>query len=257
MTTSPAIELTGLTKRYGGTVALDDVDLSFPAGVLTCLLGRNGAGKTTIFSTVMGLSLPTSGEVRIGGTGVRSREIHVVRRSVGFMAQEPVLYEHLTGREFLRFIGELYGVEYDVSERLDERLARLEMADVADAAIRTYSAGMKKKVALLASILHEPRFLVLDEPFVSLDVVGARVLRETMKDYRDRGRVVVFSTHVMELAEGLADRIAVLHEGRLRFVGTVPELRATFAADPHESLEHVFLRITDDRSQSLHPGRVP
>lgn len=242
--TEPAIQLDGLTRRYGDTTALDAVDLSIPSGTLFCLLGRNGAGKTTALDTVAGLARPTRGDVRISGVSARSSAIRGVRRRMGYMVQSPALYHHLTGREFLRFVGELYEVAPRDLARLDERLASLEMTEAADTAIRTYSAGMKKKIAFLASILYEPEYLLLDEPFASLDAVAARIVKEEMVRFRDARRVVLFATHTMEIAERFAERLAILDRGRLRFEGTLQELRSRHGIRPDEALEALFLRLT-------------
>lgn len=243
--TERGIRLDRLTRRYGRDTALDGVDLWIPPGVLFCILGRNGAGKTTALETIAGLGNPTGGDVRIAGISVRSPDVRALRRRIGYLVQTPALYEHLTGREFLRFVGELYEVTPSSLGSLDRRLAAFEMSDAADAPIRTYSAGTKKKVAFLASILHDPEFLVLDEPFVSLDAVAARRVKEEMLRLKDAGRVVLFSTHTMELAERIADRLAILDRGQILFEGTLRELRSEHGLGPDEALESLFLRLTD------------
>jgi ABC-2 type transport system ATP-binding protein len=242
--TPRGIQLDALVRRYGKTTALDGVDLWIQPGTLVCLLGRNGAGKTTALETIAGLQAPTKGDVRIAGVSVRSDRIHHVRRRLGYLPQTPALYEQLTGREFLRFIGELYEVAPGTLALLDERIATMEMSDAADSPIRTYSVGMKKKIAWLSSILNEPDFLVLDEPFVSLDAVAARRVKETMLRFRDEGRVVLFATHTLEIAERFGDRLAILDGGRLLFQGSVEALRAQHGGCTGETLETLFLRLT-------------
>lgn len=241
----PGILLQRLTRCHGTTTALDSVDLSIKPGLLHCVLGRNGAGKTTMMEVIGGLGMPTRGDAFLGGVSVRSAAARRVRRSLGYLAQTPALYEHLTGREFLLFVAELYHVPLFRFDRLDEGLAALEMRDAADTVIRTYSAGMRKKIAWLAAVLHEPHFLVLDEPFVALDAVSVRQVRETMIRFRDAGRVVLFSTHTMEIAERFADRLTILHRGRVRFDGTFEELRSIHGRGAEETLETLFIRLTE------------
>lgn len=242
----PSIRLDGLTKRFGEKPALREIDLSLHGGSVVCLLGRNGAGKTTTLRTIMGLTTPTDGEVWINGVPVGSEAIHRARRSIGYLAEEPILYDALTGREFLQFIGELYGVSSRVLASLGPAFAGMEMTEVSDDPVRSYSMGMRKKLAFLAATLHDPGILVLDEPTGGLDASSARVVKDTMIDYRDRGRLVLFSTHVLEIAERWADRIAILSQGRLVFDGPLSELRRRHGSGGNapESLESVFLRIT-------------
>jgi ABC-2 type transport system ATP-binding protein len=241
---TPAIELDALTKVYGSKVAVDRLSLSIEAGTLICLLGPNGAGKTTTIHTIMGLKNPTSGDVRIRGTSVRSPEIHRIRRVIGYVPEQPVLYEHLTGREFLQFIAELYQVDAPGLARIDAHLEQLGLAGEADDLIRTYSLGMRKKLACLAALVHDPEILVLDEPTGALDAVSARIVKELMLEARDAGRAVLFTTHILEIAERLADRVAIIDAGTLRFEGSLEELREQVHGRPDETLEDLFIRVT-------------
>jgi ABC-2 type transport system ATP-binding protein len=241
---TPRIEIDHLTKSYGDKVAVRDLSLTVRSGEVFCFLGPNGAGKTTTIHTIVGHKNPTAGDVRINGVHVGSPEIHEVRRAVGYMAEQPVLYDYLTGREFLLFIAELFGVDASRRDWIDEQLERLELGGDADTLIKTYSLGMKKKIAFLAALVPDPDILLFDEPTGSLDAASARLVKDHMLEARDAGKLVFFTTHIMEIAERLADRLAVIHHGRLIAEGTLDDLRQQFGRTPGESLEDIFLRIT-------------
>ena len=252
---TPCIEIDHLTKSYGDKVAVRDLSLTVRSGEVLCFLGPNGAGKTTTIHTIVGHKNPTAGDVRINGVHVGSPEIHEVRRAVGYLAEQPMLYDYLTGREFLLFIAELYGVDASRRDWIDEQLERLELGGDADTLIKTYSLGMKKKIAFLAALVPDPDILLFDEPTGSLDAASARLVKDYMLDARDAGKLVFFTTHIMEIAERLADRLAVIHHGRLIAEGTLDDLRQQFGRTPSESLEDIFLRITggDARRASGNP----
>ncbi len=241
---APRIEIDHLTKSYGDKVAVRELSLTLRSGEVFCFLGPNGAGKTTTIHTIVGHKNPTTGDVRINGVHVNSPEIHEVRRAVGYMAEQPVLYDYLTGREFLLFIAELYGVDASRRDWIDEQLEGLELGGDADTLIKSYSLGMKKKIAFLAALVHDPDILLFDEPTGSLDAASARLVKERMLEARDAGKLVFFTTHIMEIAERLADQLAVIHHGRLIAQGTLDDLRQQFGRTPRESLEDIFLRIT-------------
>jgi ABC-2 type transport system ATP-binding protein len=226
MNVEAGIELCGLTVRYGRTLALDAVDLEAQHRAVYVLLGRNGAGKSTVVRVIAGLVLPSGGDLRIAGTSVRSSDIHRVRRSLGFLPQEPVLHEELSGTEFLRFIRDLYGVAPTEEDRQRGQLARMDVgAWVDDAPIRAYSTGMRKKIALLASLVPRPKCWVLDEPFAGLDEAGARAVEDEIERIRADG-LVFLTSHDPHLAERLADRVGVLDGGRTVFEGPVASFRA-------------------------------
>lgn len=244
MMSSPRIEIVHVTKQYGDSKALDDLTLEVGPGELFCFLGPNGAGKTTTIQTVMGHKMVTSGDIRINGVSVTSSEIHRVRRKIGYLAEQPALYEHLTGREFLLFMAELYDLDVSRLHWIDVQLDRFELGDDADVLVKCYSLGMRKKIALLAALLHEPDILLLDEPTGALDAASARLAKDFMIEARNSGKLVFFTTHVMEIAELLADRIGIIHHGRLVAEGTLVDLCHRNGAGQGESLEDVFLRIT-------------
>jgi ABC-2 type transport system ATP-binding protein len=220
------IELRTVSVRYGRTAALDGVDLQVPPATVYAILGKNGAGKSSLARVIAGLVLPTSGDLHIDGTSVCSPTIHRVRRSMGFLPQEPLLHEELTGREFLQFIRDLYGAGPSTEDRQRELRGRMEVGSWLDAPIRSYSNGMRKKVALLASLLPEPRFWILDEPFAALDGAGVRVLETEISCLRACGGLTLFTAHDPDIAERLADRVGVLDGGKIVFDGPVATFRA-------------------------------
>ena len=238
-------EIDNMSKTYGDKPAVENLNLRIDAGQIFCFLGRNGAGKTTTIQTIVGQKNPTAGDVRVGGVSVGSPGIHGVRRRLGYLAEQPTLHDHLTGREFLLFLAELYGVDASRLEWIDESLMLFELGADADAMIRSYSLGMKKKIALLGALVHDPSIIVLDEPTGALDAAAARLVKDLLIRARNDGKLVFFTTHIMEIAERLADRIAIIDHGRLIADGTLEELRNRFGRKRAESLEDLFLRITD------------
>ena len=244
MSETPHISVDALTKRFGATAAVSDLSLSLEAGQIVGLLGPNGAGKTTTLHIIMGLKTPTSGDVRINRVSVQSPEIASVRRSIGYLPEQPVLYDFLTGREFVQFLGQLYDGALDLDDWLTDNLDVLEMGQDADRLIRTYSMGMRKKIAFLAAMVHRPNILIFDEPTGALDAASARVVKDQMQMAREQGALVLFTTHVMEIAERLADRIAILNHGSLVADGTLQELKEAHARHGRETLEEIFLRLT-------------
>jgi len=244
MSETPHISVDALTKSFGSITAVSELSLTLEAGQIVGLLGPNGAGKTTTLQTIMGLKTPTSGDVRINRVSVRSPEIASVRRSIGYLPEQPVLYDYLTGREFIQFLGQLYDAALDLDGWLTSNLDALQMGKDADRLIRTYSMGMRKKIAFLAAMVHRPNILIFDEPTGALDAASARVVKDQMQMAREQGALVLFTTHIMEIAERLADRIAILNHGSLVANGTLQELKEAHARHGRETLEEIFLRLT-------------
>lgn len=233
-----------LTRHYGSLAAVQDLNLSVEAGELFGFLGPNGAGKTTTIRMVVGLLRPTAGTVSVAGHDVRQEPL-AVKRHVGYLAQTPLLYERLTGREFLRFVGGLYGLSDTTTEAQTERLmALMDLSDKADHLIESYSGGMRHKIGLCGALLHEPPVLVLDEPLTGMDPYSARRIKDMLQDLCRQGSTVFLSTHVLEVAERVCDRVAILNQGRLIAVGTMEALRAQAQSSAETTLEDLFLQLT-------------
>jgi len=240
--TSPLIEMRQLVKRYGEKAAVDGVSLEVHAGEIFGFLGPNGAGKTTTIKVIVGLLQPTSGTVRVGGHDVQKEPLQA-KASSGYVPDEPHLYPKLTGRELLRFVGNLYGVTGEqVERRIDELLRLFDLAPAADDTIDSYSHGMRQKTALAAALVHDPKVLVLDEPTVGLDPKSARLIKDLLRQMAERGAAVFLSTHILEIAENMCDRIGIINQGRLIASGTMAELRSLGKGE--SSLEDIFLSLT-------------
>jgi ABC-2 type transport system ATP-binding protein len=238
------IEVSRLTKKYGDFVAVDSIDLSVAAGEIFGFLGPNGAGKTTTIRILACLSLPSAGTVHIAGYDVVA-EPEVVKRITGYIPDRPYLYEKLTGREHLRFVADLYGVGNSQWEaEADARVAHFGLERWIDARIENYSHGMKQKLVLIATLVHEPRVLVIDEPMVGLDVLAQKQVRELIRQQGMAGNTVFLTTHTLPVAEAVCDRIAIIHEGRIIATGTSDELKAA-AGRPGSPLEEIVLQLTE------------
>jgi ABC-2 type transport system ATP-binding protein len=240
--TSPLIEMRQLVKRYGEKAAVDGVSLEVHGGEIFGFLGPNGAGKTTTIKVIVGLLQPTSGTVRVGGHDVQKEPLQA-KASSGYVPDEPHLYPKLTGRELLRFVGDLYGVTGEqVERRIDELLRLFDLTPAADDTIDSYSHGMRQKTALAAALVHDPKVLVLDEPTVGLDPKSARLIKDLLRQMAERGAAVFLSTHILEITENMCDRIGIINQGRLIASGTMAELRALGKGE--SSLEDIFLSLT-------------
>lgn len=241
-TLSPLIESRELVKKYGEKIAVDGVSFEVAAGEIFGFLGPNGAGKTTTIKMIVGLLKPTSGSVRVAGFDVQSEPL-LAKASCGYVPDEPNLYPKLSGRELLRFVGSLYRLPPEqVRRRTDELLRLFELAQAGDDTIDSYSHGMQQKTALAAALVHDPRVLVLDEPTVGLDPRSARLIKDLLRQMADRGAAVFLSTHILEIAERMCDRIGIINQGRLIAVGTMDQLRSLSAGQT--SLEDIFLNLT-------------
>ena len=241
-TNPPLIELRSLVKKYGEKPAVDDVTLDVYGGEIFGFLGPNGAGKTTTIKAIVGLLRPTAGTVRVAGFDVQRQPIPAKAAS-GYVPDEPNLYAKLTARELLRFVGDLYGVDPGQVERRSEELLRLfDLSQAADDTIDSYSHGMRQKTSLAAALVHDPRVLVLDEPTVGLDPKSARLIKDILRQLADRGAAVFLSTHILEIAERMCDRIGIINQGRLIAAGTMDELRDLGQGESR--LEDIFLALT-------------
>lgn len=238
------IKTANLTRLYGSMPAVQDLTLTARPGELFGFLGPNGAGKTTTIRMIVGLLRPTSGTVFVARHDVQQNPL-AVKRSVGYLAQTPLLYDRLTGREFLRFVGGLYALDEEtIKARADCLLALTDLSDNADRLIESYSGGMRNKIGLCGSLIHEPPVLVLDEPLTGLDPYSARRIKQLLRKLCQQGCTVFLSTHVLEVAERVCDRVGILDGGRLIAVGTIEALRAQAQSSIESILEDLFIRLT-------------
>jgi ABC-2 type transport system ATP-binding protein len=236
------IELLGVTKRFGSKCAVDRLDLDVKAGELFAFLGPNGAGKTTTIKMICGLLSPDGGTVRVGGEVATSQQAHQL---LGYVPDQPYLYDKLTGREFLRFVVEMYGLEESrARRRIDELIETFEMNEFIDELCESYSQGMKQRVVFASALVHDPRVLVVDEPLVGLDPRSARIVKDLFVSQARSGCAVLMSTHLLAIAEELADRVGIVDHGRMLAVGTLEELRTQL--QHHGPLEDLFLKLTGD-----------
>ena len=237
------IETRNLIKRYGEKVAVNNVSFDVYGGEVFGFLGPNGAGKTTTIKMIVGLLQPTSGAVKVAGYDVQTQSMRA-KASCGYVPDTPNLYAKLTGRELLRFVSDLYNLDRDqVAHRIDELLRMFDLAAAADDTVDSYSHGMQQKTSLAAALMHDPKVLVLDEPTVGLDPKSARLIKDILRQLADRGAAVMLSTHILEIAERMCDRIGIINKGQLIAVGTMEELR-TLDKTGQTSLEDIFLGLT-------------
>jgi ABC-2 type transport system ATP-binding protein len=242
-TTGPAIDVSHLTKTYGPTVALNDVTLSVGTGEVRGLLGPNGSGKSSLMKTIMGLTKPSYGSIQVLGYDVRTSPMEI-KKIVGYVPESPRLYEFLTATEYLDFIADVRGIPFDQKK---ERIARfvdaLDLEGKQGDMISSYSQGMKQKVAIIGALLHRPRVLLMDEPLNGLDPKSARLVKELIHGLAKEGVSVVFSTHILEIAEAICDKLTILQGGKILAEGTSKDLREN-AGLPGSGLEDVFLKLT-------------
>lgn len=237
------IHVHSLTRRFDRMVAVDSLNLDVAQGELYGFLGPNGAGKTTAIRMLNGLLRPSSGTITIDAKSWQQDATHI-RRITGLIPDTPPLYEYLTGRQYVSFVASLYGVDPAQSAADAEPLYQgFDLADKADELCKAYSHGMKKKAHIIAVLVTRPRVLFLDEPTTGLDPRSARFLKDLLREYCDEGGTAFLTTHILDVAERICDRIGIIDGGSLLAEGTMAELRAPGAA---ESLEDIFLRLTED-----------
>ncbi len=236
------IQLESLNKRYAEKVAVHSLDLHIPAGEFFCFLGPNGAGKTTTIKMMTGLVRPSAGRAVIGGFDIQEQPVEA-KRLLGYVPDHPHLYDRLTGREMMRFVAGLYRLpKAQAAADCDALLEVFELSQVGDQLVESYSHGMRQKLSFATCFLHRPRVVVVDEPWVGLDPKNIRAVKSYLKEQTALGLTVFMSTHSLSIAEEVADRVGIIHRGRLLHVGTVPEVKEL--ADHPGSLEDVFLQMT-------------
>ena len=243
MDPAPLVSIRALVKRFGGFTAVDGLSLDIPSGCLFALLGPNGAGKTTTIKLLMGLLKPSEGSVTVAGLDAFNDSVQV-KTQVGYLPDEPVFYDFMRGREIIRFCGEMRGLPAALIEERSTALAgRLQLTGALEEFAENYSRGMKKKLGLICAMMHEPPLLILDEPTNGLDPHSTVVLHALMKETVAAGRTVFFSTHLLDQAERLCDRVAIVRGGSIAAEGTLDELRGRFGTD--RSLEQLFFDLTE------------
>ena len=243
MSYTSAVELKGVVKRYSEILAVDHVDLTIKVGEIFGLLGPNGSGKSTTLKMLLGLVQPDSGSVSVLGTDVQKDPV-AVKQLLGYVPESPRLYEFLTGIEYLDFIGDIYGMQTaEKKNRINEYLKALQLEGREGDMISGYSEGMKQKIALISAFLHRPKLLILDEPLNALDPRSARIVKDFLQELKTQGVTTIISTHVLEIAQALCDRVGIMYEGKLLALGNMGELRQ-MSKLPDSGLEDIFLKLT-------------
>jgi len=240
----PAIEMDGLTKRYGDTLAVSDLTTTVPAGCVYGFLGPNGAGKTTTMRLLTTLTRPSAGTARVGGESITDRER--VAPHIGYLPEDPPIYEELTAREQLEYAADLRELDDGATDRIETLLDRFDLLDDADKRIEGYSKGMRQKVGVIQAVLHEPDVAFLDEPTSGLDPRAARTMRETIADLADQEMTIFLSTHILPVVDELADTVGVLHDGELVAEGDPETLKSRAETGESASLEDAFLAVTEE-----------
>lgn len=243
------IELKDLVKHFGDLAAVDHLDLTVKPGEFFCVLGPNAAGKTTTIKMIVGLIRPTSGTVSVCGMDVQEQPVEV-RRRMAYVPDFPFLYDKLSPMEFFRFTGQLFGMEEDqMDERLRELIPRFSLDSYLDLTIESLSHGTRQRIAIVSALMHAPDVFVLDEPMVGLDPHHSRVLKDVLREHATAGMTVFLSTHQLSVAEEMADRIGIIHNGKLIALGTKEELREQAGSDG--ALEDTFLTLTHEEESSV------
>ncbi len=251
----PLVEVSGISVRFGSFLALDNLSLRVMPGEVFGLLGPNGAGKTTTIKVLMGLVVPSAGKVKVHGFDPLLQPVNV-KSSIGYVAENSIVYESLSPRDFFEFVVSMRKIDRDSASRVVSRLADVfDLAQYFDSPMATLSMGLKQKVALIAAFIHQPPVLLLDEPLNGLDAKSSRVVKDLMSLHVQRGGAVLFSTHIMEIAEHLCTRIGIIDHGKSIAEGTLEQLRnKTDGKD--SSLEEVFLKLTNEDSEVAERTRM-
>lgn len=237
------LNIQNLTKRYGSKTAVDNLSLSIEAGEICAFIGHNGAGKTTTLKACCGLLTPDSGEITVDGMSIREKPIDC-KRVMAYIPDNPDMYKFLTGYEYLNFVADVYGVtKEDREKRIAELGALLGITDALGGAISECSHGMKQKIAIISALIHKPKLILMDEPFVGLDPVASHQLKNLMAEHCANGGAIFFSTHVLEVAEKLCNKVAIIKNGKLVASGAMDDVRGD------SSLEEIFLELEEEKAQ--------
>ncbi|NJE12945.1 ABC transporter ATP-binding protein [Thermococcus sp. LS2] len=243
------IEVENLTKKFGDKVAVDEISFRVYDGEIYGLLGPNGSGKSTTMKILAGILKPTSGKVLVEGINVAKNPIEV-KKIVGYVPETPILYESLTPSELFNFVGSIRGIPKDkLEERVNYLVKAFGIEEYLEQFIGTLSFGTQQKVSLITALLHDPKVLILDEAMNGLDPKSARILRELLLEFKNEGKSIIFSTHILSLAEIICDRIGVIYQGKIIAEGTIEELKEKAH---EESLEDVFLKLTESKDEIAH-----
>ena len=234
------LKIEHLTKKYGDKVAVDDLSLEIKPGEVYGFIGHNGAGKTTTLKCCVGLLGFDNGEIYIDGISLKD-DLMACKRKIAYIPDNPILFEYLSGINYLNFVADVYGIDKATRERKIRLYAdKFDITSDLAQPLAAYSHGMKQKIAIIAALIHDPKLIILDEPFVGLDPIAAFKFKETMREVCNNGGAVFFSTHVLDVAEKLCDKIAIIKNGKLIRTGTMEEVKGD------ESLETIFLELEND-----------
>jgi ABC-2 type transport system ATP-binding protein len=246
------IEFQQVYRAYGEKVAVENLSLHIAAGELYALLGHNGAGKTTAIKMLVGLIRPGSGAVRVGGYDLVT-QTRQAAALVGYVPDQPFLYDKLSGREILNFVGRMYGMDNEqVAHAIDREIGRFELSEFVDELTETYSHGMKQRTVFASALLHSPRVLVVDEPMIGLDPHSIRLVKDLLQREAAAGMCILMSTHTLQAAEEISNRVGIMSHGQLVFDGTVESLRERFPVG-NQSLETMYLALTERGGDTLQP----
>ncbi len=240
---SIAIEIFNLSKNFGNLTAVSKLNLEIKRGEIFGFLGPNGAGKTTTIKMMTGLLKPTSGNVKIMGKDIQENPIDA-KKYIGLIPDQPKIYEKLTGVEFLRFMGNIFGMGKEkIEEKIKELLKLFDLAERGEELIQSYSHGMKQKITIAAALIHSPKVLFFDEPTVGLDPKSAKIIKDILRFRAKSGDCIFMSTHILEIAERICDRVGIIQDGKLIAVGDMEELRK-LSIEGKGNLEEIFLQLT-------------
>lgn len=235
------LKIEHLTKKFGEQTAVDDLNLHIAPGEIYGFIGHNGAGKTTTLKSVVGILRFDEGEILIDGRSIKSDPISC-KRQIAYIPDNPDLYDYMTGIRFLNFIADIFGIQSSVRrERINKYADAFNLTENLSQPIASYSHGMKQKLAIISAWIHNPKLIIMDEPFVGLDPKASHLLKEMMREVCDNGGAIFFSTHVLEVAEKLCDKVAIIKDGKLIRSGTMEEVKGD------ESLEQVFLELEGEQ----------